>query len=116
MDTPVHSPAPSRPMQFPVGAVILILMGALFLAAQHGHIHPGTFILKWWPVVLVAIGATHMVNDRRVLSPGLTLVLAGSFLMFFTLGGLKWRMFGRIWPVVLVAVGVSMLIGARRRP
>ena len=114
MDTPVHSPAPSRPMQFPVAAVILILMGALFLAAQYGHVNPGTFVLKWWPLVVVAIGATQMVNDRRVLSPGITLVLTGAFLLFFTLGGLKWRMFAKIWPIVLIAVGASMLIGARR--
>ena len=116
MEQPVQAAAPPRPrMEFPVGGVILILTGALFLAAHYGHIHLGTFVMRWWPVVLIAIGATQMVNDRRVLSPGVTLVLIGGFMLSFTLGGLRWRMLVRIWPIVLIAVGASMLMGARRR-
>ena len=102
-------------LEFPVWGVILVMVGALFLAAQAGHIHLWTFLLRWWPLVPIAVGATHMVNERRVLSPGITLVLMGGFMLFFTLGALKWRMFLKIWPIVLVAVGASMLIGARRR-
>ena len=116
METPVHSPAPPRPRQFPVWGVVLVLMGALFLAAQYGHFHPWAFMLRWWPVVMIAVGATHMVNERRLLSPGITLVLVGGFMLCFTLGALRWRMWLKIWPIVLVAVGASMLIGARRRP
>ncbi len=119
MEQPVPAAAPPSPrprMEFPVGGVILILIGALFLAAHYGHIHLAKFVVRWWPVVLIAVGATKMVNDRRVLSPGITLALIGSFMLFFTLGALRWRMLGRIWPIVLIAVGVSMLVGARRRP
>jgi cell wall-active antibiotic response 4TMS protein YvqF len=103
-------------VEFPVWGVILVMVGALFLTAQAGHIHLWTFLLRWWPLILIAVGATHMVNERRVLSPGITAVLMGGFMLFFTLGALKWKMFLRIWPIVLVAVGASMLIGARRRP
>jgi len=116
MEKLVPSPAlPRLRPQFPVGGVILILTGALFLAAHYGHIHPGKFVMHWWPVVLIAIGATQMVNDRRVLSPGMTLVLIGGFMLCFTLGVFRWRMIAKVWPLVLIAVGVSMLVGARRR-
>ncbi len=110
---PIQSPKPR--VEFPVWGVILVMVGALFIAAQGGHVHLGTFLLRWWPLVAIAIGATQMVNERRVLSPGMTLVLAGGFALFFTLGALKWRLLFKIWPIILVAVGASMLLGARRK-
>jgi hypothetical protein len=112
---PVSYQAIKPRLVFPVWGVILVLVGALFLAAQAGHIHLGTFLLRWWPLVLIAVGATDMVNERRVLSPGITAVLIGGFMLFFTLGAMRWKMFLKIWPIVLVAVGVSMLLGARRK-
>ncbi|HEY2954112.1 MAG TPA: DUF5668 domain-containing protein [Candidatus Eisenbacteria bacterium] len=112
----VTAPPPPQRLQFPVWGVILVLVGALFLAAQQGHVHIGPFLLRWWPLVLIAVGGTYMVNERRVLSPGITAVLAGGFLLFFTLGALKWRLLWKIWPLVVIAAGISMLVGARRRP
>ena len=117
MEQPIPIPiqAPRPRVEFPVWGVILVLTGALFLAAQGGHVHLGTFLLRWWPLVLIAVGATHMVNERRVLSPGITAVLLGGFALFFTLGALRWKMLFKVWPIVLVAVGASMLLGARRK-
>jgi hypothetical protein len=113
---PIHHVQVPRPrVEFPVWGVILVLVGALFLAAQAGHIHLGTFLLRWWPLVLIAVGATHMVNERRVLSPGITAVLLGGFALFFTLHVLRWKLLLKVWPIVLVAVGASMLLGARRK-
>ena len=116
MEQPVPISVPKPRLEFPVWGVILVLTGVLFLAAQQGHVNVGVFLLRWWPLVLIAVGATRMVNERRVLSPGITLVLVGGFMLFFTLGSLRWRMLMKIWPLVLVAVGASMLLGARRRP
>jgi hypothetical protein len=119
MEQPIRIPVPiqvSKPrLEFPVWGVILVMVGALFIAAQQGHVHLWTFLLRWWPLVAIAIGATRMVNERRVLSPGITLVLSGAFALFFTLGALRWKLLLRIWPILLVAVGASMLIGARRK-
>ena len=112
---PYQVSPPKTRVEFPVWGVILVLVGALFLAAQAGHINVGTFLLRWWPLLLIAVGGTYMVNERRVLSPGITAVLVGGFMLFFTLGAMKWKMFLKIWPIVLVAVGASMLLGARRR-
>lgn len=113
---PIQITVPKPRMEFPVWGVILVLVGALFLAAQAGHVNVGIFLLRWWPLILIAVGATDMVNERRVLSPGITVVLIGGFMLFFTLHALKWRLFLKIWPIVLVAVGASMLLGARRKP
>ena len=115
MENPVPIAAPKARPEFPVWGVMLVLVGALFLAAQNGQIQLAEFLKHWWPVALIAVGATQMVNERRVFSPGITPVLVGGFMLFFTLGALRWRMFWKIWPIVLVAVGVSMLIGARRK-
>ena len=111
----VPVPMPRPRVEFPVWGVILVMVGALFLAAQAGHVHLGPFLLRWWPLVLIAIGGTRMVNERHVLSPGITLVLIGGFALFFTLGAMKWRLLLKIWPIILVAAGASMLIGARRK-
>ena len=96
MEQPIPIPiqAPRPRVEFPVWGVILVLTGALFLAAQGGHVHLGTFLLRWWPLVLIAVGG---------------------FALFFTLGALKWKLLLKVWPIVLVAVGASMLLGARRK-
>jgi len=79
------------------------------------HVSVEPVVVRWWPLVVIAVGATHMVNERRVLSPGITAVLIGGFALFFTLGALKWKLLLKVWPIVLVAVGASMLLGARRK-
>ena len=113
---PLHAAVPKARPEFPIWGVLLVLLGALFLAAQNGQIQLLAFIQRWWPIVPIAIGGTMMVNERRVFSPGITPVLIGGFVLFFTLRVLRWEMFLKIWPIVLVAGGVSVLIGARRKP
>lgn len=46
-----------------VGAVILIVLGAVFLLGNLGLIpHLGPLLAKWWPVILIVIGATMLIK------------------------------------------------------
>jgi hypothetical protein len=46
-----------------VGAVILILLGVLFLLANLGIIpHLGVLLAPWWPVILIAVGLSLLVR------------------------------------------------------
>ena len=40
-----------------VGALILILLGVLFLLGNLGLIpHLGTLLARWWPLILIVVG------------------------------------------------------------
>jgi hypothetical protein len=40
-----------------IGAIILIVLGVLFLLANLGWVPQlGTLIAKWWPLILIAVG------------------------------------------------------------
>ncbi len=42
-------------------AVILIVLGVLFLLANHGLIpRLGPFFAQWWPVILILVGASML--------------------------------------------------------
>lgn len=46
-----------------VGAIILIVLGALFLAANHGWIpNLGQLFAKWWPLILIIVGVSLLVR------------------------------------------------------
>jgi hypothetical protein len=46
-----------------VGAVILIALGVLFLLANFGWIpHFGTLFAQWWPLILVIVGVSILVQ------------------------------------------------------
>ena len=45
----------------PLAAIILISLGALFLLANLGLVPQlGTLIAKWWPLILIAVGASML--------------------------------------------------------
>jgi lia operon protein LiaF len=47
----------------PTAAIILIALGALFLLANLGVIpNLGALIAKWWPLILIAVGASLLLR------------------------------------------------------
>ncbi|OGF11186.1 MAG: hypothetical protein A2W00_10030 [Candidatus Eisenbacteria bacterium RBG_16_71_46] len=129
MDTPVTpesppagappspgAPPPAAAQRLPFGGLLLILLGVLFLAGNLGAIEVHHAIERWWPLVLILLGLTKLVNaGARGLASGILLVTLGSLLLAFSLGYLPWRMVDQLWPLALVAVGISMLFRGRRR-
>jgi hypothetical protein len=48
-----------------IGAVILIVLGALFLLSNLGWIpNLGPLFAKWWPLILIIIGVSSLLRRR----------------------------------------------------
>ena len=46
-----------------IGAIILIVLGVLFLLANLGLVPQlGSLIAKWWPLILIAVGASLLLR------------------------------------------------------
>jgi ABC-type multidrug transport system permease subunit len=46
-----------------VGALILIGLGVLFLLSNLGWLpHLGPLFARWWPLILIVIGATMLIR------------------------------------------------------
>ena len=85
---------------------ILIVVGLAFLLDHMGYIDIGR-IWRFWPVLLVFAGISHVFSGERRFW-GLLLILGGSFLLLNQLGipHFGWAMF---WPIVLIGVGLMVL-------
>jgi hypothetical protein len=97
-----------RNMKKVIWGVFLIALGGLFLFERFvpwGLAGMG----EWWPLILVVIGITHLV-ERRVGS-ALTMILLGAWFLAVTSGwmGFTWH---NSWPLVLVAVGAGIVVKA----
>ena len=91
-----------------IWGIFLIALGVLFLFERFepwGIAGLG----EWWPLILVVIGITRLM-ERRVGS-ALTMLLLGAWFLAVTSGwlGLTWH---NSWPLVLVAVGVGIVVKA----
>jgi hypothetical protein len=111
--------------KIPMGAIVLILIGVLFLLHTMGLTEFG--VDRFWPLILIALGVWLFARNWGVLSGGCTgcqcarcrtrrimgpamLVTIGSL---FLLESLDVASIGRTWPVILLVVGgVKLLQGS----
>lgn len=114
---PRHRPGrPNVPVsgQLLVGLVVLTV-GVLLTLDNLGFLRAGDF-LRFWPVVLLVVGAMHIRQARtpaRVVS-GLIWMLVGSILLGNRLNLWYWDIWD-FWPLLLVVFGVFILSQAFRR-
>lgn len=48
-----------------IGALVLIVLGVLFLLANLGWIpHLGPLVARWWPLILIAVGVSLLLRRR----------------------------------------------------
>lgn len=48
-----------------VGALVLIVLGTLFLLSNLGYIpHLGQLFARWWPLILIAVGVSMLLGRR----------------------------------------------------
>jgi len=104
-----------RSMKNVVWGIFLIALGVLFLL-EHSRMWGVMGLGEWWPLILVVIGITHLV-ERRVGS-ALTMILLGAWFLAVTNDWMGLT-FSNSWSLVLVAVGVGIVVkaltGERRR-
>ena len=110
--------------KIPMGAIVLILLGVLFLLHTMGF---GFGLDRFWPLILIALGVWLFARNwgllasgcsgcqcarcrtRRIMGPAL-LVTVGALFLLENLGALG---FGRTWPVILLVIGgVKLLQGS----
>ena len=93
-----------------IPGLIVAGLGVLFLLSNLEIVH----IYSWWqlwPVVLIGIGATKLVDDpaHHEKAAGAIMIIAGGVILASTFGWLPWRVWD-LWPVAIIGVGVVMLI------
>jgi hypothetical protein len=108
--------------KIPVGGVVLILVGVLFLLHTMGLTEFG--LDRFWPVILIGIGGWLFARNwgllsggckgcqcarcrtRRLMGPAMLLTIG----ILFLLENLNVVYFGRTWPVILLVVGAVKLL------
>jgi Domain of unknown function (DUF5668)/B-box zinc finger len=107
----------------PTGAIVLILLGVLFLLNTLGLSEFG--LDEFWPVILIGLGGWLFARNwgmlgprgcsgcqcarcrtRRLMGPVMLLTIG----VLFLLNNLHAARFGETWPVILLAVGVIKLM------
>jgi hypothetical protein len=102
--------------------LIMVTIGVVFLTGQLG-LASLRDLWEWWPLVLIAIGLTHIIagtgEDGEGWVGGLFHIFLGTAFLAINF---RWFGFGWAtgWPLILVAIGASMMLkaafpSARRR-
>jgi len=112
--------------RIPVGAVILIAIGALFLLQTAGVFEFS--VGRIWPILFILLGLWLFakrwgwVTSNRVYSPAermrglvgpVVLVTIGLLSLVENLGGPRWH---RTWPILLLAIGITKLLERQMPP
>jgi LiaI-LiaF-like transmembrane region len=111
--------------KIPMGAVVLILLGVLFLLHTMGLMEYG--LDRFWPLILIAIGGWLFARNwgllpggcsgcgcarcrsRKLMGPAMLLTIG----FLFLIENVHMANFGRTWPVILLVVGgVKLLQGS----
>jgi predicted membrane protein len=74
-------------------------------------------VLRWWPMVIVAIGALIFTQSRRVGGGinGVIVMIIGGWLLLNSVGILRVRFWEMFWPLVLVGIGSMLVLQTLRR-
>jgi len=74
-------------------------------------------VLRWWPSVIVAIGAVIFAQSRRIGHGvnGIIVMIIGAWLLLNTLGLVQVRFWELFWPLVLIGIGCVLVMQSMRR-
>lgn len=92
------------------GGIIMITFGVLFLLSKLDYTDLGDVVRRYWPVIVIIIGATKLFSRETVWS-GLWLVAMGCWLLIahLRLFGLT---YGSSWPLLLIVLGAGLVLRA----
>lgn len=95
------------------GAILIAIGTAILL--DHMGVIPVDRIWRFWPLILIAVGAVRFVETtcNRIFS--VMLMLIGTLFLLGNLGllHLSWA---ELWPIILIAVGTMMIWGRMSLP
>lgn len=105
-DTPPRRHAPSL-----VLGICIILFG-LALTLDQLNVPHAAFLVKLWPLILLALGAVKLRHCEGFNPGGFVLVLLGAYLLVanFSPGGVA----DSLWPLLLIGLGVFLVMKSLR--
>jgi predicted membrane protein len=100
-----------------VFGLIVLALGVIFTLDSLEVIESGN-VLRFWPVILIAVGLGKIFQPREVGGKffGLILAIVGTLLLLRTFEVIPWSVWD-FWPLILVLLGLSILtegFGRRR--
>ncbi len=94
--------------------VILIALGAVFLAGTIFGMDAGDLLRTWWPVILIVVGVKGLFGRGSGTFWPIFVVLLGVLFLVRNLGVIDHGIWGYIWPIGLVLLGLNILTGPMR--
>ena len=71
MASPVMAPpSPPRRRKSYAGAIVMIVVGLLFLLQNFGIISGWHFYARWWPLIIILIGVVKLVEYYQAKNEG----------------------------------------------
>jgi predicted membrane protein len=94
-----------------VMGIIVLGLGVLFLLQNLGYFYIHN-IWQFWPVILIAVGVSHILQAFALRSKIWGAVIAGVGVLFLArnLGYLPWNVWHLIWPLAIICAGLNMLL------
>src|SRR5437899_12959975 len=94
--------------------LVMMAFGILWTLDNLGILESGP-ILRWWPVVFVALGLAKFlgVGTYRSVAAGVIFTLIGGWMLAEQFDLIHVSFF-TVWPIVLVVVGVAMVTRSTR--
>jgi len=101
----------------PTGRLFLglaVMLFGLALALDNFGLFQLRFLLRFWPIALIAVGASRLARSARLGGPpdGLVMTSIGTLLLLMTLGVLQFK---QAFALVLLALGGVMVLRALHR-
>jgi len=87
--------------------IVIIGIGALFLLQNLGIVYVRD-IGQYWPVILIALGISRLMDNQ--LPFGVVLTAVGAVFLAHNLGYLPGNIGQYLWPAILIGVGTTMLL------
>lgn len=95
-------------------AGILIFIGLGLLIEQFTYFSFGNIIGTWWPLIIVAVGLSQLMNNKNSIFSASLLLLIGVLLQANELEILPGGFWGTFWPLMFILIGVWMIVGKKR--
>jgi predicted membrane protein len=115
MDNKEFGPGSAMTPRLIVGLAIALF--GLVLVLDRLNMVVADQVLRWWPLVIVAVGALIFSQSRRVGGGvnGVIVMIIGGWLLLNSVGILRVRFWEMFWPLVLVGIGSMLVLQALRR-
>ena len=100
--------------RIPFSGILLVLLGALFLADQFGVLSFGLVFARWWPALLILAGVLNLLERPSSVMAPVLMITVGVAVLLSKLGYLQLSSVWKLWPLVLISVGLSIVFSGAR--